>query len=119
QLEQDWEIAQLQFQYLLNTTTVFIPDEKVVLSLKQPVVADAELDSHPLVQYWEQQQNIATAATRVEKSKQLPDLTFGYNIMGMKGMGADDIEYNSNLRFHSIQLGLGIPLFNSNQRSKI
>jgi cobalt-zinc-cadmium resistance protein CzcA len=39
--------------------------------------------------------------------------------MGMKGMGANDIEYNSNLRFHSVQISLGIPIFNGSQKSKI
>lgn len=39
--------------------------------------------------------------------------------MGMKGMGANNIEYNSNLRFQSVHVGLGIPIFNAGQKSKI
>ena len=119
QLEQDWEILQLQFQYLLNTTTVFVPDESEILFQNISSLENAEFIAHPLVQYWKQQQNIAVANTKVEKSKLLPDITLGYNIMGMKGMGANDVEYNSNLRFHSVQIGLGIPIFNSSQKSKI
>jgi cobalt-zinc-cadmium resistance protein CzcA len=119
QLEQDWEILLLQFQYLLNTSTVFVPDESEVLSQNISLLENPEFVSHPLVQYWKQQQNIAVVNTKVEKSKLLPDITFGYNIMGMKGMGANDIEYNSNLRFHSVQISLGIPIFNGSQKSKI
>lgn len=119
QLEQDWEIVQLQFQYLLNTTTIFVPDENEELSPNILLPENLEFVDHPLVQYWKQQQNTAVANTKVEKSKLLPDITFGYNIMGMRGMGANDIEYNSNLRFHSVQIGLGIPIFNSGQKSKI
>lgn len=119
QLEQDWEIVQLQFQYLLNTTTAFIPDEKEALPQNILFTENPEFAAHPLVQYWEQQQSIAIANTNVEQSKLLPDITFGYNIMGMRGMGANDIDYNSNLRFHSVQIGLGIPIFNGSQKSKI
>jgi len=119
QLEQDWEILQLQFQYLLNTSTVFVPAESDFFSQNIPLLEKSEFVSHPLIQYWKQQQNIAVANTKVEKSKLLPDITFGYNIMGMKGMGANDIEYNSNLRFHSVHIGLGIPIFNGSQKSKI
>lgn len=119
QLEQDWEIVQLQFQYVLNTTTVFVPDENEALSQNILLTENPDFISHPLVQYWKQQQSIAVASTKVEKSKLLPDVTLGYNIMGMKGMGANDMEYNSNLRFHSVQIGLGIPIFNSSQKSKI
>lgn len=119
QLEQDWEIVQLQFQYLLNTTTAFVPDENDALSPNIFLTESAEIVSHPLIQYWKQQQNIAFANTKVEKSKLLPDFTLGYNIMGMKGMGANNIEYNSNLRFQSVHVGLGIPIFNAGQKSKI
>lgn len=119
QLEQDWEILQLQFQFLLNTTTVFVPDESEIFFQNISSLENTEFISHPLVQYWKQQQNIAVANTKVEKSKLLPDITFGYNIMGMKGMGANNVEYNSSLRFHSAQIGLGIPIFNGSQKSKI
>lgn len=119
QLGQDWEIVQLHFQYLLNTTAVFVPDESETLSLHTLLLNNPEFDSHPLVQYWKQQENIAAGNTQIEKLKRLPDITFGYNIMGMRGMGADDVEYNSSLRFHSFQFGLGIPIFNTGQRSKI
>ena len=119
QLEQNWEIVQLQFQYLLNTTTVFVPDESEIFFQNISLLENPEFISHPLVQYWKQQQNIAVANTKVEKSKLLPDITFGYNIMGMKGMGANDVEYNSSLRFHSVQFGLGIPIFNGSQKIKI
>jgi len=119
QLEQDWEIIQLQFQYLLNTSTVFVPDENEAFSQNISLLENTEFITHPLVQYWKQQQNIAASNTKVEKSKLLPDVTFGYNVMGMKGMGANDLKYNSNLRFHSVQIGLSIPIFNANQKSKI
>lgn len=55
----------------------------------------------------------------MERSKLLPDLTFSYNIMGMRGTGADDKTYNKDLRFQSGQIGLAIPIFAIGQSSKI
>ena len=37
----------------------------------------------------------------------------------MKGNGADDKWYSGALRFHSGQIGLGIPLFNGGQKARI
>ena len=119
QLKEDWELVQLHFRLLLNTTTVFIPhnpEEKLTFV----VLADtAQLENLPALQYLKQQQQLAIAATQVEKAKLLPDLTLSYNIMSMKGTGADNKQYNSTLRFQSVQLGLGIPIFTGWQKARI
>lgn len=119
QLEQDVELLQLQFQLLLNTTTVFVPDENEVLQNNFSESDIALLSSHPVMQFWKQQQQIATATTKMERSKLLPDITFGYNIMGMRGTGADDKIYNSTPQFQSVQIGLGIPIFARSQKARI
>src|SRR5690606_23144324 len=84
----------------------------------------AEIDrqaliSHPEMQYTKQQSEVATAITKVEKSKLLPALNLGYNLMGMRGMGPDDKSYSSTPQFHSARLGLDIPIFTSSQKAKI
>lgn len=116
QLERDMELVQLQFQLLLNTETVFVPVEKDMLF---PSMTSAELIAHPAMQYLKQQQQLAEAVTKAERSKLLPDLSFAYNLTGMKGMGADDKMYNSTPRFQAVQLGLGIPIFTGGQKAKI
>ena len=119
QLQQDIELLQLQFQLLLNTNIAFVPNEK---DFRINVLAKADsslLLAHPIMQYLKQQQQIAAAATQVEKSKLLPNLTLGYNIMGIRGTGANNKEYNSTPRFQSVQIGLGIPIFTSGQKAKI
>ncbi len=119
QLQQDMELQQIQFQLMLNTTRFFVPDEqefKLNLVLNDDT---AMLHAHPAMQYLKQQQQIAIAETQEEKSKLLPDIIFGYNLMSMKGDGADNKTYNSSPQFHSVQLGLGIPLFTSSQKAKI
>lgn len=119
QLQQDLELFQLQFQLLLNSNTQFVPIDESGF-VKPVSVEDTSLPaSHPSLQFLQQQQQIAEAATKTEQSKLLPDLTLSYNIMGMKGMGADNKEYNSVPRFQSVQLGLGIPIFNKGQKARI
>jgi len=119
QIEQDIEIVQLQFQLLLNSETSYILIESDNLNNSLIEIDSSKLLEHPEIQYWKQQQQIATATTKLEQTKLLPDLTLGYNIMGMRGMGADDKIYNGTPRFQSVQVGLGIPIFNGGQKAKI
>ncbi len=119
QLGRDMEIIQLQFQLLLNTETVFVPMEDADLGIPFLENDSSLLTSHPEIQFLKQQQQIANAVTKSEQSKLLPDLSFGYNLMGMRGMGPDDKLYNSTPQFHSIQIGLGIPVFTGSQKAKI
>ena len=66
QLLQDIELQQLQFQLLLNSSEIFLADEK---EFKMQIVINADtaqLQAHPAMQYLKQQQQIAAAATQVE-----------------------------------------------------
>ncbi|HAK80734.1 MAG TPA: CusA/CzcA family heavy metal efflux RND transporter [Runella sp.] len=119
QLQYDTDVLQLQFQLLLNTNTVFVPDEK---EFKATIVLNPDavsLQSYPFLQFLKQQQTIAAAATEVEKSKLMPNLILGYNVMSMRGIGANNKEYNSVPRFQSVQVGLGIPIFKNGQKALI
>lgn len=118
QLQQDMDLLQLQFQLLLNTATAFIPAERYD-KIEAITLDTAMLQAHPAVLYLKQQQHIAAAATQVEKSKLLPDITFGYNVMSIKGSGANNKMYNSTPQFQSMQVGLGIPIFSSGQKAKV
>ena len=119
QLEHDMELAQLQFQLLLNSNIEFLPSDTEI-QINPVLLADSvSIAAHPSLQYMKQQQKLAAAATSVEKSKLLPDFTLGYNLMGMKGMGADNKDYNSSLRFQSVQISLGIPIFGGGQKARI
>ena len=54
-----------------------------------------------------------------EKAKLSPSLNLGVNSMTMKGNGADEKYYNATHRFQSGFVGVGIPVFNSAQKSVI
>jgi cobalt-zinc-cadmium resistance protein CzcA len=118
QLQQDIAIAQLQFQLVLNSGTSFTPDghfKKGILN----ATGNTDLIQHPQLQWLQQQKQIAFVNTQLQKSKLLPDIIFGYNNTSIRGTGADNKYYSSSKRFNSVQLGLGISLFNGAQKANI
>ncbi len=119
-LNQDIEITRLQFQLLLNSEDSFNPSTNEAKLVKLPSTEDtSSFSAHPTLHYYRQQEQLAVATSRSEQQKLLPDLTIGYNVMGMKGTGADNHTYDRSLRFQSVYLGLGIPIFFSGQKAKI
>lgn len=119
QVQQDIQIAQQQFSFLLQSDKQFIPANHIISAPVTPWPDTSQIAAHPEMAYLKQQLRIAEANTRMERSKLLPELTLGYNTMGMRGMGADNKEYDGALRFHSIQMGVGIPIFNGSQKARI
>ncbi|MDV3559537.1 CusA/CzcA family heavy metal efflux RND transporter [Elizabethkingia anophelis] len=115
QVQRELETAKLQWQWLLNSDTVYKVEspEKII-----PLQVD-ETGKNPVIQVLEQQKNIAVSQTKVEKSKLLPGLMIGYNLNSFKGTGADDRLYNASPQFHSVQVGFSIPVFSQSQRAKI
>ena len=119
QLAADLDLLQAQFQLLLNTSTQLVPQADDYKMSKLETIDTATFSQHPAIQLLEQQQLVAIKNTQLEKSKLLPDLTFAYNNMSMRGTGADNKFYDGSTRFQSGQVGIGIPLFYGSQRAKI
>lgn len=119
ELLQDFSVLRLQFKYLLNTVTDFIPAENV-LQLYTPQIADSTvLQQHPSIKLLRQQQQISNARLQLEKSRLLPDLFTGYYNFTIRGFGADNKVYSGSKRFQFVQVGVGIPLFNGAQKATI
>ncbi|MEO7209827.1 MAG: TolC family protein, partial [Chitinophagaceae bacterium] len=118
ELEQDIAIAQIQFQLALQTNEVYIPstDNFKMQNTNNDILETAQ---NPRILLLQQQKQIALANTQFEQSKLSPDLIFGYNNTSIRGTGADDKYYTSSQRFHSVQIGLGIPIFNGAQKAII
>ncbi|MFA6060482.1 MAG: efflux RND transporter permease subunit, partial [Taibaiella sp.] len=119
QLKEDQAILQLQFQLLLNSTNVFSVTDAGYKLTFTAAIDTLNLTEHPTVRLIAQQQQIADAAVRLEKSRLLPDLSIGYNNTSFKGTGADNKQYNGSNRFNSVQVGIGIPIFVGAQRARI
>lgn len=119
QVRQAIESTVLEFQYLLNTPHALEP---IGIAYKMPFIFNSDtttIVNNPLLKIFQQQKTIAQAQTGVEKSKLLPDLSVGYFNNSFKGTGADNQMYTSSTRFNSVQVSLGIPIFNKGQKAKI
>ncbi len=119
QLIEDVAVLQLQFQLLLNSTEKLTPDSSDYKLTVVPAPDTLNLREHPVMKLIAQQQKVADAAIRLEKSRLLPDLSIGYNNTSIKGLGADDKLYNGSNRFNSLQLGVGIPIFAGAQKARV
>lgn len=110
QLQTEIEIVRLEFQLLLNSEEAFLPEEAVL----KAVLEENKIEENPQLKLFEHQKKIFSAETSALKSKRLPEIIMGYNNNSFKGIGLDDAK-----RFHSLQVGLGIPLFGGSQKAKI
>jgi cobalt-zinc-cadmium resistance protein CzcA len=119
QLNADLDLLQSQFQLLLNTTTVLVPLDDDFKMSRIEFLDTTSVEQHPAMAWLEQQKIISVKNTQLEKSRLLPDLSFAYNNMTMRGAGADNVLYDGSTRFQSGQIGIGIPLFYGSQKSKI
>lgn len=119
QLKNDLEVLQLQFQLLLNSTTVFVPFIDSPKLNFMALLDTSLVTNHPQIKFLEQQKRISTAVFQVEKSKLLPNLLLGYSNQSIQGTGADNIVYSKSARFNAVQFGVGLPLFSGSQKAKI
>ena len=110
QLQTEIEMLKLEFQLVLNSEEVYIP----VSSNLKAKIENSKIEENPILKVFEQQKKIVSAETALQKSKLLPEINIAYNNNSFKGIGLDDSK-----RFHSAQVGLGIPLFGGSQKAKI
>lgn len=118
QVQQHIQLMLLEFRFLLNAPGSYFPYASEIKTEVLLSSDPAELNQHPGLKLLAQQKNIALRTTRLERSRLLPDFTFGYNNMSMRGYGADE-KYYTNTRFQSVQFGLGVPLFFGAQKSRL
>ena len=118
-LEKDKEIALQKLNYLINDGT-FYQNEKGKYEILNFESLSTDYTGNPLVlKQLEQEKNIQNAKLATEKTKLIPSFNLAYNNTSMYGNGADDKFYNHSTRFHSGMIGVGIPVFNSAQKSVI
>lgn len=115
QLQQELAVLKIQFQWLLNTETDFIPEDSKSFANS----LNEKLADHPLLKIWEQQKNISAEQIALEKAKMLPGLQLAYNLNSFKGLGPDDKLYNATPQFHSMQVGVSLPIFSGGQKARI
>ncbi len=119
QVRQELVITSHLFELLLNAKSPVVPAITRLRFAEEFPLEQFRAGDHPMLKWISRQQDIAKARTKQEKSGLLPSLMLGYNNSSMRGMGANEIWYNSDTRFHTAQLGLGIPIFNTAKKARI
>lgn len=120
-LSADKKMMQAEMAVLLDSSVaVQVTD---VLNDASILFDSSTLSKHPFLNYYEQQQKIATAQTQFEKAKLQPEWLIGYSNQSIIGyqMSKEMTEtyYDGGKRFSTVQLGLGIPIFNKAQKARI
>lgn len=118
-LFRDQEITLYQFNYLINDQEVYIHQKSGSFYTGLDDLGTGFSGNPLILKQLEQQKNIEKAKLSVEKAKLLPVFNIAYNNSSMYGTGADDLFYNHSKRFHSGSIGIGIPIFNTAQKSII
>ena len=118
QLTADLDLLELQFQLVLNTPTLLLPQDNFKMNRIESVDT-AFVVNHPSIQFLHQQKVISLRNTQLERSRLLPDLTFSYSNMSMRGTGSDNRTYDGSTRFQSAQFGIGLPIFYGSRKAKI
>lgn len=117
-LLKDRDVALYQFNYLINDGEIYTNQKEDFYNMN--FIFDENYAGNPLVlKQLEQQINIENAKLEAEKKKLLPSFNVGLKSMTMRGNGADDKNYDGMHRFQSGVIGVGLPIFNSAQKSFI
>lgn len=117
-LLKDRDVALYQFNYLIDDGEIYTNQKEDFY--KMNFIFDKNYAGNPLVlKQLEQQKNIENAKLEAEKKKLLPSFNVGLKSMTMRGNGADDKNYDGMHRFQSGVIGVGLPIFNSAQKSLI
>lgn len=118
-LERDRQIAEYQFNFLINEGTPYT-NEKGKYGIMDFRMGAGEYMGNPIVlKQLDQERSIQNARLQAERARLVPSFTIGYNNMSMYGNGADNNFYERSKRFHSGVIGVGIPIFNTAQKALI
>lgn len=118
-LEKDRKIAIQKLSFLINDGNLY-QNENSKYEILNFETLDVNYAGNPLVlKQLEQEKNIQNAKLQTEKAKLNPTFNIGYNNMSMYGNGADNKFYERSARFHSGMISVGLPIFNSAQKSLI
>ncbi|AEA45822.1 CusA/CzcA family heavy metal efflux RND transporter [Fluviicola taffensis] len=126
QLQTDYESLLLQFNVLINSNGEYKPaSNKNSAQYLLPQVPDTNsLSRNPTKLLQEQELLYSKQQVQLEKSKLLPYLSAGFSNATIIGWqtpysNPQDLYFNGNKRFSSVNFGIGVPLFFGSQRSKI
>lgn len=123
QLQADLLIHQQKLQWMLNSSTLYLPDLSEIPQAVALMPDTNSIQAHPLVKYREGQWQLASTQTALDRNKLVPDLSAGYNNMSIVGYqstdGVTQKYYGTGQRFGTVSVSMGIPLFTKAARNKV
>ena len=123
QNEIDILIAQQQLQVLLNTNENITAADTSITKREIQLPGDSSvIANHPMLKYLQQQIEINSRETDVQKAKRLPDFLVGYtnqSFRGIQNVNGVNEKFTGLDRFNSFQIGVAIPLLPGGSKSKI
>lgn len=121
-LKTDYETTLNHFHLLLNTTSPWVPDEAAVVYPLTVIPDTTAISNTPAMMLQRQQVVLSEQENKLAKSVLLPSFNVGYNnssIMGYQRVGEEEKYFDHSKRFSTVNVGVGIPIFSSAQRSRI
>ena len=111
----DLHIYNQKLQSLLNVETTLLPVDSVLHRNKHLILSDSSaLTGNPSIGFEWQQVEVSILEKKLERSRSMPDLSFGYFSQTMQSVqevnGVPRI-FSSNDRFSGVQAGIEIPLW--------
>jgi cobalt-zinc-cadmium resistance protein CzcA len=106
----------------LNIREHLQPVDTALTQVSLQVALDTSFVTHPQIQVYEQQLNVANAEYQLERSKRLPDFSVGYfHQFILPGFNPANLkrEYTPGTRIAGFQIGTTVPLFSRAQRARI
>jgi cobalt-zinc-cadmium resistance protein CzcA len=122
QLQTAYNVTLNHFQVLLNSTTPVIPEQGAVIYSLNMIPDTSSIGNTPAMELLRQQVQLSQQENQLEKSVLLPAINVGYNnssITGYQRVGEAEKYFDHSKRFSTVNVGLGIPIFSSGQRSRI
>jgi cobalt-zinc-cadmium resistance protein CzcA len=114
------DVKLLEFQILLGIDRSI---ELLHAGLVYPInISDTTLAGSPSIKLQKAIWNQTQFEHKLERSKLLPELSFGYNnlsLIGFQQVGGEERYFNRNDRFTYWSFGLNIPIFNWAQRARV
>lgn len=120
QIRTQYEVLLREFQLVLGLdSAVTIREENLIYPF---TVEDTTIENSPSFLLQSAVSKQRELEWKLEKTKMLPELTFGYNnlsFIGFQRVGDAEQYFGGSDRFSYWSVGVGLPIFNSAQRGRI
>lgn len=110
-LTNEIELTKIQLQLVLNSQIRYEPLSDSIIAPLGLIDKTSSLENHPSILVSQQEIEMIKTQVKLEKSKLWPELSLGYYNQSFREL--------NNQRYNSIEIGVGIPIFTSNQRAQV